>query len=459
MDKPPPGTNFYLAYFCFAVLLLSLSALFSISESSILGMNKLRLRIRKKAGNKSAIRLTKLLEQKDVLINTLLAANDLVNILFSSLITILSIRFFGDKGVVVATGLATVLLLIFGEIIPKTVSTRNPDVIAYTLSFFVTIIVTIFKPVAIFFTGIARIILRILGLSTKEPKQSFSEEEIKTVLDIGEESGILEKSENTMMNRVFKFNDLAAQEIMVPRTKIVALPIDASYEEIIKTAKESGFSRFPVYRVDIDHIVGIVYIKDLLSYTKICTQGKKDFRLQTFMRSPLFVLGAKKMSSVQQLLYENKQSLAIVVDEYSGTDGLVSQEDISREIFGTVEQSENFHPEASLNTITNIDDFTLDGKTLLADIREKFRLPLDSEIHDTLGGWIEEKLDALPNAGDSVFAHEYKFVVLEMTERRVKEVRIVRENHTGVVSANNESDANIASDNSKEDENTSEVQK
>ncbi|MBR7064443.1 MAG: CBS domain-containing protein [Treponema sp.] len=159
---------------------------------------------------------------------------------------------------------------------------------------------------------------------------SFTEDDIKTVLDIALKSGVLEKTENTMMNKVFKFTDLATQEIMTPRPKIVAFPATVSYDELISKSKETGFSRFPIYKTDIDHIVGVLYMKDLLTLKMQNT----DFLPQNVMRPPVFVLGSKKMSSLQEVLYESKQTLAIVIDEHAGTDGIVTQEDISKNIFG-----------------------------------------------------------------------------------------------------------------------------
>lgn len=407
MEKPPPGTIIFIIYISAAIFLLSLSALFSISESSLLGMNKLRLRIKRKSGDKKAMNVSKLLEKKDLLINTLLAANDLVNIVFSSLLTVLAISLFGQKGIGIATASATVLLLIFGEIIPKTISTKNPDTISYTLSPFIKIVLTIFKPVAIFFTTIAHFFLKIFGVVQKKDTVSFTEDDIKTVLDIALESGVLEKTENTMMNKVFKFTDLATQEIMTPRPKIVAFPATVSYDELISKSKETGFSRFPIYKTDIDHIVGVLYIKDLLTLKMQNT----DFLPQNVMRPPVFVLGSKKMSSLQEVLYESKQTLAIVIDEYAGTDGIVTQEDISKNIFGLSVDKKN---ESAFTKI--------DGTTLLSNLKDMLSIPINSEMSDTLGGWIEEKLDIIPNVNDFVKEFGYIFTVLEMDGNRVKTV-------------------------------------
>lgn len=417
MEKPPPGNFAYIIYIGIAVFLLMLSALFSISESSLLGINKLRLHIKKKSGDKKAVRVAKLLEKKDVLINTLLAANDLVNIFFSSLLTLLALSFFGDKGIGIATIGATVLLLIFGEIIPKTISTKNPDAISYALSFFITITVAIFKPVAIFFTTIAHSVLHIFGVKQKKNLASFSEEDIKTVLDIGFETGVIEKDENIMMNKVFRFTDYVAQEIMIPRPKIISIPYSASYDEIIQKAKSTKLTRFPVYKEDIDHIVGVLYVKDLLPFVF----DKEGFLVYKVMRPPVFILGTKKMSSVQEVLAENNQSLAIIIDEYSGTDGILTLEDIAKKIFGYDASVENISEEQKAKDIETLET---DGSILLDALSEKLNVSITSEMSDTLGGWIEEKLDLIPNENDFVVHNGYQFIVTEMDGHRIKNVLI-----------------------------------
>jgi len=382
-------------------------------------MNKLRLRIRRKSGDKRAVRAAKLLEKKDVLINTLLAANDLVNILLSSILAASALAVFGDKGVGIATLVTTVLLLVFGEITPKTLSTRNPDAIAYALSGFITVVVTVFKPVSLAFTAVAHGILHLFGVNTKKPRQTFTEDEIKTYIDAAAEGGTLGKDENTMMNRVFKFTDLEAKDIMVPRPRIVSIPNTAAYADIVEKAQRTRLSRFPVYRRDIDDIIGVIYVKDLLAYE----DAAENFFVQNVMRPPLFIPGTKKMSSAQQMLRENRQSLAVVIDEYSGTDGIITQDDISREIFGVTGSSyrRGRQPQPE---IADTSDFIISGSSLISDLKDILHIPIASDINETLGGWIEERLDCLPRPDDTVVFSGYLFKVLSVKYRRVEQVRI-----------------------------------
>lgn len=402
------------------IALITLSMLFSISESSFLGMNKLRLRILRKNKDKRALRAGKLLDRKEQLINTLLVSNDLVNIGLSSILTSLALEAFGERGVGIATLAATILLLIFGEITPKTISTRCPDKIAYALSPFVRIVVFIMHPVVRIVTFIASLILRLFGIKTKTKKQSYTEEDIKTFFDVSSEHGVIGEGENRMMTQVFKFSDLEAQDIMVPRTKIRAVKTDATYRDIVELSQRLGFTRFPVYKKSIDDIVGIIYLKDMLAYR----DRQSEFEITKVMRPPLFILGTKKMTSVQELLFENHQSMAIVVDEYSGTDGVVTEKDISREIFALPGDNTLRGKVFDFDVVENKKDFEINGSVLLRDLQEDLRIELTSNINETIGGWFTEQIDRMPKAGDHIEYQGWCFKVVKIQSLRIERMRI-----------------------------------
>lgn len=398
--------------------LVTLSMLFSISESAFLSMNKLRLRILRREKNKKAVRVAKLLDKKEFLINTLLVANELVNILLSSIITAVAMQLFGSKGVGYATFVVTLLLLIFGEITPKAISTRKPDGIAYGLSFFVTVVVHLIHPFVVILTWISRLILKILGIKVDAPEQTYSEDDIKSFIEVGEETGVLENGEKNILNSVFKFTDLDAADVMVPRTSIVRLSINSTYVQVIEKAQRTRFSQFPVYRKNIDDIVGFLYLKDLLKTTP------ETFDMKKVMRPPLFIPGTRKISSVQQVMQENRQSIAIIIDEYSGTDGLITQADIHRTIFGTAGNSAPWKKESNLSELKGKNSFAVDGTTLLIDLKLMFGLELTSEVNDTIGGWVVERLDRIAVVGDEVSFGDWKFTVTKIGVRRVTEVLI-----------------------------------
>lgn len=417
MDSSPSPWIFILL-----VVLVILSMLFSISESSFLGMNKLRLRILRKNKDKRALIAGRLLDRRERLINSLLVSNDIVNIFLSSIITSIALEVFGQKGVGIATLIATLLLLIFGEITPKTISTRCPDRIAYALAPFVQIVVHIMHPIVYIVTFIARCVLRIFGIKPNAKKQSYTEEEIKTFFDISSESGVIEENENRMMSQVFKFSDLEAQDIMVPRTKIRAVPYDASYRDIIELSQRLGFTRFPVYRKSIDDIVGIIYLKDMLAYR----QNPENFALSKAMRPPLYILGTKKITSVQELLFESHHSMAIIVDEYSGTDGVITEKDISREIFALPGDDSLRGKVFDFDSVENKTDFVINGSVLLRDLKEDLHIALESNINDTIGGWFAEQIDRMPLAGDTVEFEGWLFTVKKIQAHRIERIQLTK---------------------------------
>ena len=383
-------------------------------------MNRLRLRILRKNKDKRALKVGKLLDRKEYLINTLLISNEIVNIALSSLLTSLALEAFGQKGVGIATFAATILLLIFGEITPKTISTSCPDKIAYALSPFVQIVVFIMRPIVSIVTFFASCILRLFGIKTKAKKQSYTEEDIKTFFEVSSEHGIIDEGENRMMTQVFKFSDLEAQDIMVPRTKIKAVKDDATYRDIVELSQRLGYTRFPVFHESIDDIVGIIYLKDMLAY-RDC---QNDFSIKKVMRPPLFILGTKKMTSVQELLFANHQSMAIVVDEYSGTDGVVTEKDISREIFALPGDNTLRGKVFDFDEVENKNDFEINGSVLLRDLQEDLHIELVSNINETIGGWFSERIDRMPQKGDVVEYQFWRFTVVKIQSHRIERMRI-----------------------------------
>lgn len=402
------------------VVLILLSMTFSGTESAFLSINKLRIRSLHNKHNKKAMRVWKLLNDKERLINTLLVANEIVNIAISSIIAYVALELFGNAGVGIATFISTMLLLIFGEVTPKTIATHHPESIAFFISPLIQFLEIILFPLVFIFTTVSRAILKIFKINTQKQSVSFTEEEIKTFIDVGSEQGILEKNEKLMMHRVFKFSDLEAKDIMIPRKNIKAIHISASYNSIIELSERFFLSRFPVYNKDIDDIVGILYIKDLLHY-KNC---QELFLVQKVMRPPLFILETKKMSSIQQMLQENHQSMAVVIDEYSGTYGVLTSEDIAREIFGPITDEYKPYARRVQVQIKNPNNTDIDGLARLIDINEQLNINIESRRSETIGGFILETLGHIPFEGESIEKDGFKFTVKELDDKRIAKVHI-----------------------------------
>ena len=406
-----------------AITCIVLSSLFSASESAFLGLNKLRVHFLREKGDKRAIRAGKLLERKEELLNMLLVGNEIVNVTLSVVLTSIFLKLFGAAGLGIATSIATVLLLIFGEITPKSLTTRYPEKSSFFLSRFVWFFFYFLRPFVIIFTSISRLFLKIFGISTKKKQATFTEEEIKTFIDVGGEEGVLENGEKNMMNRVFKFTDLNATDIMVPRCDVIGIETKASYRDIIQLSERTRISRFPVYTEDgIDNILGVLYVKDLLFFRG----AKEDFSVEKLMRPPLFIPGTTKMSSIQEMMRKNKQSFAVVIDEYSGTDGILTTEDIEREIFGAIADDFQKAGDPTSVHIKNPDDNLLDGCARLIDLADELHLKLESRDNETIGGYICEVLGHIPVPGEFIEVGEYRFEVSSMDRLRIASVHCTK---------------------------------
>lgn len=402
-----------------SVVLVFLSMIFSATESAFLSINKLRVRLLRNKKNRRATRVWRLLNNKDRLINTLLVGNNIVNIALSSIFTYIAIELFGNAGVGLATFVVTLVLLIFGEISPKTIATHNPEPIAFFFSGFISCLEVILYPLVYIFTKVTGLFLKVANVDVKKETVTFTEEEIKIFLEVGKEQGILEKNESSMMHKVFRFSDLSAKAIMIPRKHIIAIREDFSYSKVIEYSQRYRLSRFPIYRSSLDDITGILYVKDMLSY-KMCPE---KFEIKKVMRPPLFILESKNMSGIQQMLRENRQSMAVVIDEYSGTKGVLTVEDLVKEIFGTIE----YKPYSRISEIKakNTTSSEVDGLFRIIDINQQLELNIVSENCETIGGYICEKLGEIPSEGQSIVIGNYKFIVTKMDDKRVGKIRVI----------------------------------
>ncbi|MBQ9538331.1 MAG: HlyC/CorC family transporter [Treponema sp.] len=420
MDSFQTDSNSLIPQFICAVILILLSMTFSGTESAFLSINKLRVRFLHNKKNEKAMRVWSLLQDKERLINTLLVANNIVNISLSAILTYVSLKLFGNAGVGIATIAATVLLLLFGEITPKVIATHHPEAIAFLVAPLVELLEKLLYPLVAVFTSFSGFCLRFFNVDTRKKSVSFTEEEIKTLLDVGGEQGIFESSEKTMMRRVFKFTDLEAKDIMIPRKDIKALPVNVGYNDIIEFSQRHYLSRFPLYQRDIDDIVGVIYVKDLLDYR----DRPGDFVARDLMRPPLFILKTKKMSSIQQMLRENHQSMAVVIDEYSGTYGILTTEDIVRQIFGSIGDDSKPYARRSEVVVSSLDDGEVSGLSRLSDLNEQLGIRLDSRSCETIGGFIVECLGHIPQEGECIEREGFRFYVGAMDDKRVAVVKL-----------------------------------
>ena len=400
------------------IILLVLSGFFSMSETALMALSKIRIRHMVEEGVKGAKLVEKLTEDPNKLLGAILIGNNIVNILASSLATTLFVSLVGPSGVGIATAVMTVLVLIFGEITPKSIAKQKSEQVSLKVSKPISIIVKLFKPFIGIFTFISSGFIRLLGVDPKASEPFITEEELKTMVGVSEEEGVLEDVEKEMIFNVFDFADSQAKDVMVQRVDIVAVDSEATYEEVLDVIKTEQFSRIPVYNQTIDDIVGILYVKDLI----IAGQNKDGFKVTDYMREPYYTFEFKKIKELFNEMKKTRNHISVVLDEYGGTVGIVTIEDLIEEVFGDIEDEYDDY-ENEIEVIKE-DEYVVDGSAKLDDISELIGVNMESEEFDSVGGLIIGELGRFPENKEEVNLNNIRFVVEEVDKNRIKKVRI-----------------------------------
>ncbi|MGL4739636.1 MAG: hemolysin family protein [Sarcina sp.] len=406
------------------IILIGLSAFFSSSETALTSVNKIKIRHMVEEGVKGAKLVEKLIDEPKVLLGAILIGNNIVNIGASSLATVLAATLvagtkYEDTGIAIATGVMTILILIFGEITPKSLAQQNAEKMSIKVSKPIAFIVFIFRPFVWVFTKISTLFIRMLGGDPNKVEPFITEEELKTLVDVGNEEGVLEQDEKEMIFNVFEFGDRNAKDIMVQRVDIIAEDIETTYEELLEGIKEYQFSRIPIYEENIDNIVGILNTKDLIL---LSTQERKNFDIKKIMRKPHYTFEFKKITDLFNEMKKTRNHMSVVLDEYGGTVGIVTIEDLIEEIVGEIEDEYDEHQEDIREVREN--EYEVDGSTRLEDLSELPYVNVESEEFDSIGGFVIGILDRLPEHGEEITYENLKFVVEKLDKKRVKKVRI-----------------------------------
>ncbi|MCD2492094.1 hemolysin family protein [Lacrimispora sp. NSJ-141] len=400
------------------LVLLFLSAFFSSSETALLSMSNVRIRTLIDEGNQKAVTLEKVVHNKGKMLSAILIGNNVVNLSASSLITSLVIKKFGNAYVGIATGVITLLILIFGEISPKTMATLKAENIALKFAGIISVLMKILTPVIFIVNLLAGGFLRLMGIDPNAKSDTITENELRTIVDVSHEEGVIESEERWMINNVVDFGDAQAKDIMVPRIDMVFASEDATYQELLEIFRENMFTRVPIYRDTTDNVIGIINMKDLLFY-------KEDtpFNVQDYLREAYFTYEFKKTSELFIEMRQNSVSLAIVLDEYGATAGLVTLEDLLEEIVGEIRDE---YDEDELESLQKINDleYRVEGSMKLDDINEALGLDLSSEDYDSVGGLIIGGLDHVPVDGESITEDGIRFVVETMDKNRIEWVKM-----------------------------------
>ena len=401
------------------VVLLLGSGFFSASETSLMSLSKIRIRYMEDEGVKGAKLVGSLIEKSSDLLSSILVGNNVVNIAATSVSTSLFINIFGDGGVAIATAVMTVLVLVFGEITPKTIAANSPEKVAVVVSKPISIIMKITKPIVWVFNLLTGIIFKIMGIDNDGVKPFITEEELKAMVNVSHEEGVLEMEEREIINNVFQFGDMQAKEAMIQRLDMVAIDIEDSYDEIIELFKSEKLSRLPVYQESIDDIVGILNIKDIIF---LSDEEIENFDIKDYVREAFFTYEFKKITQLLEEMKKEKTQMAIVVDEYGGTAGLLTIEDLVEVIVGDIDYEYDEEEEEIVKI--NDNEYLVEGSTKISDVNEQLGINLESEEFDSIGGFIIGYLKRIPEENEIIEVEDVKFKVESIDKNRINKIRI-----------------------------------
>lgn len=406
--------------FVVLVILVFLSAFFSCSETALTTVNRIRVRALIEEGNKKAITLGKVIENSGKMLSAILIGNNIVNISTSSIATVLAIDLIGNTGAGVATGVVTLLILIFGEITPKTMATISAEKISLHVAGIIYALMYILTPAIFIVNKLSLGVLLFLRVDPNGKTSTLTETELRTIVDVGHEEGIIESEERRIINNLFDFGDARAKDVMVPRIDMTFVSIDCTYEDLLETFEENRYTRIPVYQDSTDNVVGIINIKDLLLYK----QGTR-FQAKDYLREPYYTYESKKLSELMFEMRKTSVNIAIVLDEYGATAGLITLEDLLEEIVGEIRDEYDADEEDAFLVLSD-SEYQVDGQIKLEDLNELIQSHLSSEDYDSLGGYIMEVLDRLPEEGDSVRVPGFVFTVESLDKNRIERIHIRR---------------------------------
>ena len=400
------------------IALLVLSALFSSSETALTTVNRIRVRTLAGQGDKRAMTLLAVLQNPEKMLSVILIGNNVVNLYASSLATTVTLSLFGSKLVGVATGILTLAVLVFGEVAPKTMASRNAEQIALRVAGPVKVLMWLFTPLVFVVNNLARLVMKLFGADRPGKRELMTAEELRTIVQVGHEDGVIENSERKMIDNVFDFGDRNARDIMIPRIDMTCIDVEAGYDELMEVVREEKYTRIPVYKESTDTIVGILNIKDLLFRAQ-----DKPFRIAELMRKPLFTYEQKKTSELMVEMRKNYTNLAIVLDEYGVTAGMVTMEDILEEIVGEIRDEYDRDEEKSIRRIAP-NTYLIEGNVKIDDVNEVLQLHLASEDYESIGGYVLEQLEHFPKEGECVTKGGISFTVTRMEQTRIAEVKL-----------------------------------
>ncbi|MBO5461490.1 MAG: HlyC/CorC family transporter [Ruminococcus sp.] len=401
-------------------ILLMFSAFFSSAETALTTVSKITMRSMADDGNKRAAMVLEVVEnKKQKMISAILIGNNIVNLYASSLMTTFATRVFGNKMVGIATGVLTLLILIFGEITPKNLATYKSTQLSLLYIPVIRVLITVMTPLIFLLNLICRVMLRLFGVDPNAKTDAMTEDDLRTIVDVSHEDGVIESDEKEMIYNVFDLGDAKAKDVMVPRINVTFADVNCTYEELIEIFKEEMHTRLPIYEDTTDNIVGIINMKDILLF-----DDKEHFSIRKILREAYFTYEYKSISELLVEMRSASLNIAIVLDEYGETAGLITLEDILEEIVGEIHDEYDENEEEFFKQI-NDHEYIVEGSLSLDDVNDRLNLELESEDFDSLGGFIIQNLERVPEIGDEFTTEEgIRIVVEKMDKNRVEEVHM-----------------------------------
>ncbi len=400
------------------IILLMFSAFFSSAETALTTVNKIRIRGLADEGNKRAKAILDVTEDSSKLLSAILIGNNVVNTAAASLTTTIAYHF-GGSAVAFASGLITLLILLFGEITPKTTAAIHAEGVSMIYAPIIRIFIKLMTPVIFIVNGLSRGILFILRINPENTKKAMTESDLRTIVDVSHEDGVIESEEKELIYNVFDFNDAKAKDVMVPRVHVTFADVTSTYEELIEIFREDKFTRLPIYEETTDHVIGTINMKDLLLF-----DSKKEFHVRDILREAYFTYEYKNISELLVEMKDSSFNIAIVLDEYGETAGLITLEDILEELVGEIRDEYDENEEDLVRQVGD-NEYLVEGSLNLEDLNDELDLNLSSDDYDSLGGLIIEHLDRLPQTGDEITTSDgIRLVVEKLDKNRIELVHM-----------------------------------
>ena len=399
--------------------LLILSAFFSSAETAFTSVNKIRIKTLADEGSKRAALLLSLIDNSAKFLSTILIGNNIVNIAASSLTTTLAIDLFGNTAIGIATGILTLLILVFGEITPKTMASIHAEKMALSYAPVIKFLVIVFTPITFIVSKLARGVMFIFRIDPDKTDSHMTENELLTIVETSAQDGVIESDEQEMITNVVDFGDTLAKDVMVPAINMTCVEDTITYDELIEVFRADQYSRMPVYHESRDTITGIIWAKDLL----VKYDSTKEFKVADYMREPFFTYEYKKTSELMSELKNKYKSMAIVLDEYGTTAGLLTIEDLIEEIVGEIRDETDTDEVDSVRKLSER-IFEASGAASLDDVNKITGLELSSDDYDSIAGHVIKLLNHMPTPGESAISSGVKYTVTSMSRNRVTKVRI-----------------------------------